>query len=104
MAPLLAWIDAHLGEPLTLPSLAAQARTSTRTLSRRFQAETGRGVRQWIGERRVAHARALLEESDLSVTDVAFATGFGSLGAFRREFSRTTGTTPRDYRHTFRQS
>ena len=47
--------------------------------------------------------RTLLEETDLSVTDIAFATGFGSLGAFRRQFVRTTGTTPRTYRTTFRE-
>ena len=77
---------------------------STRTLSRRFDAETGRGALQWISERRVARARTLLEETDLSVTDVAFVTGFGSLGAFRRQFVRTTGATPRTYRTTFRET
>ena len=54
-------------------------------------------------ERRIARARALLEETDLSVTDIAFATGFGSLGSFRRQFARATGTTPRGYRQTFRE-
>ena len=75
---------------------------STRTLSRRFEAETGRGALQWIRERRIDRARALLEDTDLSVTDIAFTTGFGSLGAFRRQFARATGTTPRSYRLAFR--
>jgi transcriptional regulator GlxA family with amidase domain len=102
LAPLLEWIEAHLDESLTLPLLASKAHVSTRTLSRRFEAETGRGALQWIGERRIARARALLEDTDLSVTEVAFAAGFGSLGAFRRQFTRSTGTTPRTYRLTFR--
>jgi transcriptional regulator GlxA family with amidase domain len=102
LTPLLAWVDEHLHEPLTLSLLASKAHVSTRTLSRRFEAETGRGALQWISERRIARARALLEDTDLSVTDVAFATGFGSLGAFRRQFARATGTTPRSYRLTFR--
>lgn len=104
LAPLLTWLDTHLHEQLTLPDLAARANMSTRTLSRRFDAETGRGASQWIAERRVGRARALLEETDLNVTDISFATGFGSLGAFRRQFVRTTGTTPSTYRHTFRNS
>ena len=104
LAPLLAWVDTHLHEQLTVPVLASKANMSTRTLSRRFVAETRRGALQWISERRVARARTLLEETDLSVTDVAFATGFGSLGAFRRQFVRTTGTTPRAYRTTFRET
>lgn len=102
MAPLLAWIDDHLDEDLTLPKLAARAGTSVRTLSRRFDVETGRGALHWVGERRIARARALLEQTDLTVTDIAFRTGFGSLSAFRRQFTAATGTTPRNYRLTFR--
>lgn len=101
LAPLMQWIDTHLDQPLTLALLAERAAMSLRTLSRRFETETGRGALQWVSERRVARARTLLEETDLNVTDVAFAVGFGSLGAFRRQFARTTGTNPRNYRHTF---
>jgi AraC family carnitine catabolism transcriptional activator len=49
----------------------------------------------------VARARELLEGTRQSVTEIAFATGFGSLAAFRRQFARATGTTPTDYRATF---
>lgn len=56
----------------------------------------------WVTRRRVARARALLETSDMTVTDIAFATGFGSLSAFRRQFMSETSTTPRQYRQTFR--
>lgn len=102
LAPLMAWAIDHLREELTLPTLAAKAHLSTRTLSRRFEAETGRGALRWITERRVERARTLLEETGMSVTEVAFATGFGSLASFRRQFGRLTGTTPRAYRQTFK--
>jgi transcriptional regulator GlxA family with amidase domain len=102
MAELMTWIDGHLDETITLSRLAAQAGTSTRTIVRRFDVETGRGALQWVNERRVATARGLLEDTDRSVTDISFATGFGSLGAFRRQFTRLTGTTPSQYRRTFR--
>jgi transcriptional regulator GlxA family with amidase domain len=98
---LLAWALDHLDEDLTLSTLASKAHLSTRTLSRRFEAETGRGALQWLTERRVERARALLEDTAMSVTEVAFATGFGSLASFRRHFARLTGTTPRAYRQTF---
>lgn len=101
LEPLLAWAAAHLDEDLTLPVLAAKAHLSTRTLSRRFEAETGRGALQWVTERRVERARTLLEVTDLNVTEIAFAAGFGSLASFRRQFTRLTGTTPSAYRHTF---
>jgi transcriptional regulator GlxA family with amidase domain len=102
LGPLMEWALQHLDEALTLRTLAAKAHLSTRTLSRRFEAETGRGALQWITERRVERARALLEETPMSVTEIAFATGFGSLASFRRQFSRLTGVTPSGYRQTFK--
>ena len=101
LEPLMEWVLEHLDEDLTLRTLAAKAHLSTRTLSRRFEAETGQGALHWIAERRVERARALLEETLMSVTDVAFATGFGSLASFRRQFTRLTGATPSAYRQTF---
>ena len=102
LTPLLAWALDHLDEELTLSVLASKAHLSTRTLSRRFEAETGRGALQWVAERRVERARQLLEDTSLSVTEIAFATGFGSLASFRRQFARLNGATPRAYRETFR--
>jgi AraC family transcriptional activator FtrA len=100
-APLVEWALEHLAEDLTIDVLAAKANISPRTLARRFETETGRGPMRWLTERRVARARALLEETDLTVSEVAFACGFGSLQTFRRQFSSETGTTPRAYRLTF---
>ncbi|HMG39960.1 MAG TPA: helix-turn-helix domain-containing protein [Acidimicrobiales bacterium] len=102
LAALMDWAVEHLDEDLTLPALAAKAHLSTRTLSRRFEAETGHGALHWLTERRVDRARALLEETTLTVTEVTFATGFGSLASFRRAFTRVTNTTPSAYRQTFR--
>jgi transcriptional regulator GlxA family with amidase domain len=102
LAPLMEWMLEHLDEDLTLPALAAKAHLSTRTLSRRFESETGRGALQWLAERRVDRARALLEDTTMNVTEIAFAAGFGSLAAFRRQFARLTGTTPAAYRQTFK--
>jgi AraC family transcriptional regulator, transcriptional activator FtrA len=101
LAALMAWAIEHLDEELTLAALAAKAHMSTRTLSRRFEIETGRGALRWLTERRVERARALLEDTAMTVTEIAFATGFGSLASFRRHFSRVTGTSPRAYRQTF---
>jgi AraC-like DNA-binding protein len=57
----MAWITDHLGEPLTLEAIAAEAHMSSRTLARRFRAETGDSVQDWIALRRVELARGLLE-------------------------------------------
>jgi transcriptional regulator GlxA family with amidase domain len=89
---------------LTLERTAAQAHMSPRTLQRRFRAETGDSVAGWIARRRVECARALLEDSDMTVSQVAHTAGFGSTEALRRHFLAHTGTTPRSYRNAFRGS
>ena len=86
LAPVLEWLDEHLAEPLTLRDVAAKAHMSERTLVRRFRAETGESLAGWIARRRVERARALLEDSDLTVSEVAHAVGFGSTESMRRHF------------------
>ena len=55
-----------------------------------------------MARRRVERARALLEDTDLPVTQVAHDAGFGSIEALRRHFLARVGTSPRAYRDTFR--
>ncbi len=102
MSRLLDWLAEHIAEPLSLEQVAAQAHMSPRTLVRRFRTETGDTLGGWIARRRVERARALLEDSDLSVSQVAHAAGFGSSESLRRQFLTHMGTSPRSYRDTFR--
>jgi len=104
LGPVLEWIDAHLTEPLSLQSVAAGTHMSERTLVRRFRGEFDESLAGWIARRRVERAQALLEESPLTVSEVAHAVGFGSTESMRRHFVARTGTTPRAYRETFRGS
>ena len=102
LAPVMAWVLERLAEPLSLELVAAQAHMSPRTLERRFRTETGESLHEWISRQRVDRARALLEESDLTITEVAYRSGFGSTQAMRRHFLARAGTSPRDYRAAFR--
>jgi AraC family transcriptional regulator, transcriptional activator FtrA len=104
LGPLLEWLDEHLTEPLTLSQVAAHAHLSERTLVRRLRAEVGESLAGWVARRRVDRARALLEDSDLTVSGVAHAVGFGSSESLRRQFLSRVGTTPRAYRDAFRGS
>ncbi len=82
--------------------VAARAHMSQRTLVRRFRAETGESLAEWVARRRIERARALLEDTDLPVAQVAHDAGFGSVEALRRHFRARVGTSPRAYRDTFR--
>src|SRR5438552_3628472 len=75
-SPTRAWALERLHEPLVLADLAAHARMSVRTFTRRFRDEVGLTPGQWLTGQRVAHARQLLESSDLPIDRVAAMAGF----------------------------
>ncbi|KRC63510.1 transcriptional regulator [Aeromicrobium sp. Root236] len=101
LAPLLAWASDHLDEPLSVEKLAAQAHMSPRTFARRFRDETGTTPLQWLTSQRLANAEELLENSALSVEQIASRVGFGNAATLRHHFSTARGTTPQLYRKTF---
>lgn len=97
-----AWALENLHRPVTLRELAACESTSTRTFTRRFRDEMGTSPGQWLARQRVERACTLLEESDLSVDDVAERAGFGTAGSMRLHLQAELGVSPTAYRRTFR--
>jgi transcriptional regulator GlxA family with amidase domain len=95
------WALAHLAEPVTLESLARNARVSPRTFSRRFVEDTGYTPMQWVLRARVDMARELLESTDLGVEQIAGRVGLGTGAKLRLHFQSILGTSPTEYRHTF---
>jgi transcriptional regulator GlxA family with amidase domain len=96
-----AWALERLGEPLDLAGLAAHARMSVRTFSRRFRAETGLPPWTWLTQQRVLHARHLLESTSLPIDRVAADAGLGSAASLRQHLNNTIGVAPLAYRRTF---
>jgi transcriptional regulator GlxA family with amidase domain len=97
-----AWAVTRLGEPLTLADLAAHARMSVRTFTRRFREETGVSPLRWLAAQRIAYARQLLESTDSSVEKVAAEAGFGTPASLRQHLRAAIGVAPLAYRRTFR--
>lgn len=103
-AAVRAWALEHLHEPLGLRALAAHARMSVRTFTRRFREETGLSPGRWIAQQRIERARHLLENTDLVVDQVARHSGFGTAAALRQQMNATLGVSPSEYRTTFRSA
>lgn len=78
--------------------LAARLGYSTRQLHRIVFAELGTGPLTLARAHRIQHARMLLETTDLPVTDVAFAAGFGSVRQFNDCILDVYAMTPTDLR------
>ncbi|MFB7467255.1 GlxA family transcriptional regulator [Streptomyces sp. NPDC056224] len=96
-----AWALERLDSPITLGELAAHARMSLRTFTRRFRDEVGMTPVQWLTTQRLQVARHLLESSDLPVDLVAHRAGFGSAGSLRQHMRTALGISPIAYRRTF---
>ncbi|GAB2985580.1 helix-turn-helix domain-containing protein [Saccharothrix stipae] len=101
LQPLLAWLQDRLDQEHTIASLAEQATMSERTFARRFAAETGTTPHRWLTVQRVLRARQLLEETQLTVEDVAHRAGFGTAALLRHHFTSVVGVPPKDYRRSF---
>nr|WP_277603950.1 helix-turn-helix domain-containing protein [Agrococcus sp. ARC_14] len=97
----LEWAIGNLDQPIAVASLAAQAHMSPRSFTRRFRETTGTSPASWVLARRLDEARRLLETTELSVTQVAEACGFGSPVTLRQRFVRAYSTTPTSYRRRF---
>ena len=79
--------------------LAARIGMSARNLRRLFLRHLGVSPDQLARSRRAHFARRLLDDTDLTVLDVAFAAGFGSLRQFNRTMREVFRASPTDLRH-----
>lgn len=101
LAPLLAWAQERLAEPVSVADLAAQAGTSVSSLHRRFRRELGTTPLAWLTGRRIALACRLLETSEVGVEVVASRSGLGSAANLRGLLKQHVGLAPTEYRRRF---
>lgn len=91
-------IDRDFAKPLDVPALARVALMSPAHFSRRFRDTFGETPHRYLQRRRIERACALLRDTGTTVTEVALAVGFDSLGTFSRTFTAIIGRSPSRYR------
>ncbi|RKR04232.1 AraC family transcriptional regulator with amidase-like domain [Kushneria sinocarnis] len=94
----IALMETHLEAPLSPGELAAQVGLSARQLQRLFARQLETTPAQWYLELRLARARSLLQETDMTVIAVALGCGFSSSSSFSRAYRRHFGHPPRQER------
>ena len=92
------FIDAHLDRPLTLDSLATEAGLSTFHFAKMFRLSFGLPPHQYLAERRVERAKALLAAGERGLAEIALACGYASQSHFTRAFKAAVGLTPGAWR------
>ncbi len=98
LSSMFAYINAHFREKITLEDVAQNCGYDAHYLSRIFATNVGINFRRVVNSYRLDYARTLLEESDLSVTEIAMASGFGSVRSFNRAFADEYEESPRSGR------
>lgn len=91
-------IDRASHEPWTVRRLAAIGGVSEAHFARAFRLAFGLPPHRYLLTRRIERASALLRDTDLPVIEIAYETGWDSLGSFGRVFRDITGLSPTDLR------
>jgi len=94
LSGVIKMMEANLEEPVSPPELAAQAGMSTRQLERLFRRYLNRSPKRYYMELRLQKARNLLMQTDMSVINVALASGFASPSHFSKCYRAHFDTTP----------
>ena len=105
MRPLLreamTLIENNIEEPLTVPKIANLLGVSQRQLERQFKKNVGCTVVQFGLLKRLQNARLLLISTDMSIRQIATASGFNTMSHFAFSFGKFFGRRPSDYREAW---
>jgi AraC-like DNA-binding protein len=92
------YVDVHLSESINLAMLAAVAGLSMHHFAREFKQSFGVTPHHYLTQKRVERAQEMLAQTDLSLSEIAYAAGFSDQSHLARHFRHILGTTPREFR------
>ena len=98
---MLAYIQENYAKKLTLQEIADASAVSTRECLRCFQTSIRQSPMEYLMEYRIQAAVRLLETTNLSVTEIAMRTGWGSSSYFTKMFHSIRGKTPNAHRKEY---
>jgi len=102
MADVYTYIRENYFKPISLEKISKIARMSPFTFSRFFKKNCGACFVEYLNRVRTNKACYLLRETDYQVHDIAQECGFESISNFNKQFRKTEGLSPRDYRAQFK--
>ena len=95
---IASYIEKNFAEELTLDMLSAKAGMDRFKFSRAFKARFEEGFTSYLNKVRMRNAVELLNNLHLSITEIAYLCGYGSVEHFDRKFKQLYGRSPREHR------
>lgn len=95
----LGYLHAHFHESISVSDAAAVAGYTPNYFNACFREQVGMPFGEYLRQMRLNYAENLLRSSAISVSEIAFEAGFGSLSHFSRSFRKKHGCSPLEYRH-----
>jgi len=102
MSDVYTYIRENYFKPIPLEKVAKVAKMSPFAFSRYFKKNCGAGFIEYLNRVRTNKACYLLRETEYLVHDIAMECGFASISNFNKQFRKTEGISPRDFRAQFR--
>jgi AraC-like DNA-binding protein/ligand-binding sensor protein len=92
------FVQSHLEEPITLAQVVSHVHVNRFYFCKLFKKATGTTLTDYVARVRVEKAKTLLLDSSLRISEIVFASGFGSIPRFNHVFKRHVGIPPSEYR------
>lgn len=90
----------HFKEEISIEKLAQMTNFSKAAFCRYFKARTQKTFIEYLSEVRINHACKLLRESEMSILEICYESGFNNLSNFNRQFRKQMNTNPKEFRKT----
>ena len=97
---ILAYCEEHYNEGISLTLLSKELFLSKFYISRLFNEQLGISFCNYINSLRIEESVKMLLSTNLSITEIGFATGFASTRTFNRVFRNRIGVSPKEYRES----
>lgn len=96
-------INSNFERQISLDEIASEASMTVPAFCRYFKKVTGKTFTKLVNEYRVVHATKLLSESNSSITDICFESGFNNFSHFNKSFKEVTGKSASKYRNELKR-
>lgn len=92
------FLKVHYRENLSLSDIAQAVGANASALSRMYHRDMGETLFHDLSRLRITYALRLLRDTKLSISEIAYRSGFNNIPNFNRVFKQSQGLTPKDYR------